>query len=217
MNLKAPMHDHEDPVDSFQPIPIWLVSIFGGLMLWGGWYLGTYSGGWDSSVLEENPAVQVTTAPAEEDPLTLGKRLFTANCVVCHQANAQGVAGQYPPLAGSEWVHGHAGWMKRIVLNGLEGAITVKGQRFNNAMPPFSLKLNDRQIAAVISFVRTNEEWGNKVDAVSPESVAATRLVVKTRQNPWSASELQMVSSDDYHEPATKTATTKEATTKPAK
>ena len=48
---------------------------------------------------------------AELTPAEKGKKIYSANCATCHQANGLGVAGQYPPLAGSEYVERqhHAG------------------------------------------------------------------------------------------------------------
>ena len=131
----------------------------------------------------------------------MGKRIFSGNCVSCHQADGKGLPGQYPTLNGSEWVAGNPAWMKRIVLNGLEGPITVKGANYNNAMPALGAKLTDKQIAAVITFVRTNAEWGNTATQVTADSVAATRAAVKGRTSPWAPAELQMVTADEQPAP----------------
>ena len=187
-----------DPVDGFEPIPLWMLGIFGMFLGWGGWYLGTYSAGWRWYELDEYSSTgAVATTQAAEDPIALGKRLFSGNCVSCHQANGQGLPGQYPPLNGSEWVTGNPAWMKRIILYGLEGEIEVKGARYNNAMPAFGAKLNDKQVAAVISFVRTNADWSNSASAVTPEQVAATRAATKGRSTPFSPSELKGITSDE--------------------
>ncbi len=194
-----------DPTDGYEPVPLWLISIFGALLLWGGWYLGAHSAGWNPYELDENAGSGAGIAASQpvEDPIALGKRIFSGTCVSCHQADGKGLPGQYPSLNGSEWVAGTPAWMKRIVLNGLEGPITVKGASYNNAMPALGAKLTDKHIAAVISYVRTNAEWGNNSGAVSVESVAATRLAVKGRTLPWSPSELQAITTDEQPAQAT--------------
>ncbi|MNL25127.1 Cytochrome c-552 precursor [compost metagenome] len=58
------------------------------------------------------------------------------------------------------------------MLKGKSGPITVKGQQYNGAMPPFS-QLSDEELAAVVSFERTS--WGNKGGAVTPDQVRALR------------------------------------------
>lgn len=192
-------HDvSSDPVDGYEPVPLWLLSIFGLFLAWGGWYLGTYNGGWRWFELDEYSGTGgVAASQPAEDPIALGKRIFAGNCVSCHQGNGQGLPGQYPTLNGSEWVAGNPAWMKRIVLHGLEGPIEVAGQRYNNVMPGLGMKLNDKQVAAVITFVRTNAEWGNNAGAVTPEQVAATRDATKGRTTPWSPSELKTIVTDE--------------------
>lgn len=204
-----------DPTDGYEPVPLWLISIFGALLLWGGWYLGAHNAGWNPYELDENagPGTGIAASQPVEDPLVLGKRIFSGTCVSCHQADGKGLPGQYPSLNGSEWVAGNPAWMKRIVLNGLEGPITAKGASYNNAMPPWGPKLTDKQIAAVITYVRTNVDWGNSAGAVSPESVAATRAAVKTRTTPWSASELLAITTDEAPAPTTAPTTTSSAAT----
>ncbi len=188
-----------EPRDGAEPMPIWLMTFFGGLLFWGGWYLSTYSGDWRGDMLDETPSAlrAPATAPAEASPAALGKRIYTANCLVCHQGDGHGVPGQYPPLAASEWVNGNPARIKRIVLHGAEGQITVQGTLYNNAMPPWGAKLSNKQIAAVLTFVRGNAEWGNDSAPLSEESVAATRDATKGRASPWTAAELLAITEDE--------------------
>lgn len=198
-------HDH-DPTDGYEPVPLWLLTFFGGLLAWGGWYIGQYNGGWNSLSLDEHAgAGMVVASQPFEDPLVLGERLFKGNCVSCHQSDGRGLPGQYPTLNGSEWVNGNPAWMKRILLHGLEGPITVEGANYNGAMPAFGARFTDKQIAAVITFIRTNAKWGNTASAVLPEAVAATRDATKGRTAPWSASELLVIKSDEGPQPAAST------------
>lgn len=82
----------------------------------------------------------------------------------------------------------------RIVLDGLNGPIQVNGETFNNAMVPWGSALTDEEIAAVLTYVRQNPEWGNKAPAVTAERVKAVRDKTKTRNQPYTADELQKVS-----------------------
>jgi mono/diheme cytochrome c family protein len=122
----------------------------------------------------------------------LGKAVYAMACLQCHQATGMGTPGMFPPLAGSEWVttEGHQR-MIRIVLNGLAGPIDVAGAQYNNVMVPWRDTLKDDQIAAVLTYVRS--EWGNKADAVTPEEVAKVREATKDRSTPWTAEELKQV------------------------
>lgn len=60
-----------------------------------------------------------------------------------------------------------------ILKNGLNGAITVKGQAWNGNMPAWKGTLSDKQIADVITYIRSS--WGNKASAVTPAQVTAAK------------------------------------------
>ncbi len=54
----------------------------------------------DVQIEEVTPAVEEETPVAEVAmDLTEGKALYEAKCQVCHQANGEGLAGAFPPLA----------------------------------------------------------------------------------------------------------------------
>lgn len=121
-----------------------------------------------------------------------GRFIYTTACAPCHQIDGNGVAGQYPPLAGSEWVQANgAGRLIRIMLNGMQGEITVAGSKYNNTMVPWKDLLSDSQIAAVLTFIRS--EWGNKAGAVSPENVKFVREKTTDRAEQWTAEELLQI------------------------
>jgi mono/diheme cytochrome c family protein len=80
--------------------------------------------------------------------------------------------------------------MIRIVLNGLQGPIVVNGAEYNNVMLPWRDQLTDQDIAAVITFVRGNKEWGNNAGPASPAQVKAIRDATADRGTYWSPSEL---------------------------
>ncbi len=108
-------------------------------------------------------------------------------CQTCHQENGEGLPGTYPPLAGSDIVTGPAEVVIAIVLHGLQGPITVKGQTYDNVMAPWG-SLGDDQIAAIVSYVRAS--WGNAASSVTPEDVAAVRRATASRTALWTADEL---------------------------
>ncbi|MEO7043097.1 MAG: cytochrome c [Gemmatimonadaceae bacterium] len=117
-----------------------------------------------------------------------GAELFT-RCAACHQASGLGVPGAYPPLAGSEWLNNNPEVPIRIVLHGLQGDITVKGTKFNNAMTPFGDQLSDAEIAAIISYERSS--FGNSSSKITAEQVASVRAATKTQTTPWNPADLQ--------------------------
>ena len=106
-------------------------------------------------------------ANAEAD----GAKVY-ATCSACHQPTGAGIPGAFPPLAESEWVNGPVENLIRIQLRGLMGPITVKGTTYNSVMPP-NATMSDDQIAAVLTYVRSN--FGNKSSAVTADQVKALR------------------------------------------
>jgi mono/diheme cytochrome c family protein len=198
----AILREKDDPRDGYEPIPLWLVSFFMALVFWGGAYLAFNSGGFESTVF--NPTQVSWTgggavAKGPPDPRVVGKRLFTANCVACHQATGQGVAGQFPTLVESEWVltegwHGDNHLIK-ILLHGLQGPIQVKGDTYNGAMPPWK-QLKDDQIAAILTYIRS--EWGNNESPITAEQVAKIRAETTAQTEPYTQKALQAIPAIEF-------------------
>ena len=87
-----------------------------------------------------------------------GAAIFRDQCAVCHQAEGQGLRGQFPPLAGNGDIFLSRDFPARVVLFGLSGKIAVGGESLDSAMPPLDF-LSDAEIAAVVAFIR--QSWGN--------------------------------------------------------
>lgn len=109
-------------------------------------------------------------------------------CQTCHQENGEGLPNLYPPLAGSELINGDASVPIAIVLHGLQGEVTVKGQKYNNVMAPWA-SLSDAQIAAILTYERSS--WGNSAPAVTAEEVAVVRAATSSRTTPWTIEEVK--------------------------
>ncbi len=186
-----------DPRQDRNPGLLWLVAVFMSLIFWGGTYLAFYSGGFKSTEFDRTQmawggAVAAPEAKGPPDPMVLGKRVFTVNCVTCHQATGQGVPNAFPPLVGSEWVLGND-WhgdnhLVKILLHGLQGPIQVKGNTYNGAMPPWNM-LKDEEIAAVLTYIRN--EWGNSAPPITAEQVAKIRAETASQTQPYTQDELK--------------------------
>ena len=115
----------------------------------------------------------------EDGPVELGalqgtgKDVYERVCIACHQADAKGLAGSFPPLAGAGSFYGEPQNMARIVVHGLSGEIEVLGAKFNGVMPPQGGVLSDYEIAAVTTYVRTT--FGNNDGMVTPDDVKAVK------------------------------------------
>jgi cytochrome c oxidase subunit II len=93
-----------------------------------------------------------------------GEKVYTANCVACHQASGQGVKGAFPALDGSALIKEPRGRHIEIVLNGKQGT----------AMAPWGKQLSDTDIAAVITYERNS--WSNKSgEVIQPSEIKAAR------------------------------------------
>jgi mono/diheme cytochrome c family protein len=185
-------------------MPIALVVIFALLGYWGMLYLDGHGGGFNPKVYEPygnyamledlQPRLDITNQLPRD-----GEKIFNANCAVCHQQSGVGnPANGCPPLVGSEWAEGGGpNRIIRLVLNGGIGPITVHGQQYPGTTPmtPFKPVLNDYQIAAALSYVRS--AWGNKASVVMPDEVKKIREATKDRNNNWTPTELQQIPDKD--------------------
>ena len=179
----AIQREKREPRVGLEPLSIWLIAVYGLAVFLGGAYLGRYSGNFSGDGLDplggpppakKGAGPQATQQQAELSPAERGKKIFAANCQTCHQANGLGVAGQYPPLAGSEFTTGGSRRMGMIVLKGLQGPVTVKGQQYGSAvMQPWDKTLTDQKIADVMTYERS--EWGNNASPVTAEQISALR------------------------------------------
>jgi mono/diheme cytochrome c family protein len=108
-----------------------------------------------------------------EAVLKQGARLYEQHCVGCHKADGKGAPPAYPPLAGNRSLTAHSAINPiRMVLNGGYPP-TTGGNPRPYGMPPFGITLNDGEVAAVVSYIRT--AWGNNGAMVSPAEAGRVR------------------------------------------
>ena len=131
-----------------------------------------------AQAIKPDAAVLVERELPRDELLARGKQVYTANCTACHQLDAQGIAGAFPPLAKSDFLSANKERAIGIVMNGLAGEVVVNGQKFNGVMP--SVSLPDGDIAAVLSYVRTN--FGNTAkDLVTLSDVKKVRAATANK------------------------------------
>lgn len=116
----------------------------------------------DSSKLTTHHIASVDKTLVDE-LMALGEAEYGVFCAACHGDDGKGL-GAFPPIAGSPIATGDAGLHASVVLNGVEGT----------GMRAFADKLDDKSLAAVITFQRN--AFGNKVgDVVTPEGIEGLR------------------------------------------
>ena len=120
----------------------------------------------------EAAAAAKSGALTQEDQVKAGQALFAGTCSTCHQANGEGLAGVFPPLAGSSYLKQDPKRIVDVVLHGLNGPVTVNGKEYNSVMPPMT-QLTDDEIANISTYVLNS--WGNPGGRVDKAEVAAKR------------------------------------------
>ncbi|WP_242085278.1 c-type cytochrome [Aestuariivivens sediminis] len=107
----------------------------------------------------------ITQDPILEESIKRGSDIYSDFCVTCHLPNGEGVDGEYPPLAKSDFLMKNRVQSIMTIKYGAEGEIIVNGKTFNNTMAP--LGLADDEIADVMNYI-TNS-WGNENDKMITE------------------------------------------------
>ncbi|HWG71184.1 MAG TPA: cytochrome c [Steroidobacteraceae bacterium] len=97
-----------------------------------------------------------------------GERLFSGNCVSCHQPNGAGIKGVYPSLKGSPVVLGDPAELARWVIEGRRPASMPAG-RYPTQMLQFGW-MKPEQAAALFTYIRSN--FGNSAPPVDAATVA---------------------------------------------
>jgi mono/diheme cytochrome c family protein len=108
---------------------------------------------------------QAQTGPGNTDA---GLRVYTTNCVACHQAGGTGLPAAFPPLAGHvpdllKQADGR-NYLAKVLLFGLEGNISVNSNNYAGAMPPWDA-LSDTDIANVLNYVSNGWDNGKSLPA----------------------------------------------------
>jgi mono/diheme cytochrome c family protein len=118
-------------------------------------------------------AAKPTPVAASDDAMRAGAAIYKDSCAACHRDAGTGEPHLFPRLAGSAQVQSDdPTTLVRVVLQGTRAAST-QAMPTAPAMPAFDWRLNDAQVAAVLTYVRNS--WGNAAAPVSPSVVASQR------------------------------------------
>jgi nitrite reductase (NO-forming)/hydroxylamine reductase len=122
--------------------------------------------------LEPGRAFAAEVHAAEVAQGNPGRAGYEAYCQTCHQPNGQGMAGVFPPLAGSDYLLDDPMRGISAVLKGVSGPIEVNGTTYNAVMPHLNY-LSDENVAAILTYVLN--AWGNDGGTISTDQVAQAR------------------------------------------
>ena len=88
-----------------------------------------------------------------------GEAVYSANCAACHQANGEGIPGNFPAIKGSA-----------VALGPIDGHLNIVVKGKGAMMPGFGTNLDKVEIAAVVTYQRNG--FGNsKGDLLQPSQV----------------------------------------------
>jgi mono/diheme cytochrome c family protein len=129
----------------------------------------------DAAPADVPPSAKAAVSPRVAE---LGSKVYDRHCAQCHGEQGKGASTRsgevaYPALAGNRAVLLRDPTnLVQTVLYGGYGPVTA-GHPHPFGMPPFVLELDDRDIAAVLTHLRT--QWGNAAGEVTPLQVNRIR------------------------------------------
>lgn len=121
------------------------------------------------------PDIEVTINKVQsplQQSIDRGAVVYKKVCSQCHRPSGKGIANNYPPLAGSNWLTQKRLESIKAVKYGLRGNISVNQKPYNGIMS--AMGLNNTQVADVMNY--TMNSWGNKQkEIVTPKEVASVK------------------------------------------
>jgi nitrite reductase (NO-forming) len=121
------------------------------------------------AAIKSDPKISGLT---KEIQIAKGKGVFMQTCFVCHQLNGEGIPGQIPPLAKSDYMLADPFRAVRNILFGQTGEVVVNGKTYNGTMIPLNY-LSDEDVANVVTYVLNS--FGNSGEAIKVEDVRRIR------------------------------------------
>jgi mono/diheme cytochrome c family protein len=182
-----------EPTATRSAAPMWIIVVTLALICFGGLYLDSHGGWFDKNVYapygsrEQLDSFQPKSGAAAA--MARGKTVYEGVCGICHGSDGAGKPGQFPALAGSEWVTAKGcNRLVHIPLAGVAGAIKVQGKDWNLNMAAMGAALPDEDVAAVLTYIRSS--WGNKAEAVTADDVKKVRAEIGKSPQPYSGAQL---------------------------
>ena len=121
-------------------------------------------------------SVAPAPVPASDQRMQIGEAVYVDTCSACHTRAGTGVPNIFPRLANNPIVlQDDPTSLIRVVLTGSRGAVTPAAPT-GPAMPSLGYRLNDAQVAAVVTYIRNS--WGNAAAAAAPADVHTLRAAV---------------------------------------
>ena len=151
---------------------------------------------WKGDDLAENAT---PLSPAQRSRKNTGEAYYLSRCAICHGSDGKGIASLAPPLAQSEWVTGPSERLARIILQGMQGPITVKGQAWDKVMPGHAdlEGFNDDTASGLLTYL--HRAWGHSGNVIEPGFIQQVRHETADRSNLWTAEELAEIEINTHY------------------
>lgn len=109
--------------------------------------------------------------PAEEAVLDLsaGQAVYEAKCMMCHQANGEGIVPSFPPLAVSDYMLEDINRAIQQARMGSNEPIVVNGVEYTTPMAP--VEISDQELLDVMNYVANS--WGNAHGEITMDQITA--------------------------------------------
>ncbi len=99
----------------------------------------------DAEQLAELASASIETLAVDQKATEIGRKLFAANCTVCHGQNGKGMAN-FPDLTDKEWIYGNSpSDIKATIMHGRNGAL--------GSMPAWDNVLGEDKVQLVSAYV----------------------------------------------------------------
>ena len=127
-----------------------------------------------------------------KDRRTAGFELYSVYCAACHGMDGNGKDKLAPPLVNSEYVSGSKERLGMLLLNGVQGPITVDGKRYDLGLAMPGLKdnpaLTDKDIFSLMIFIRNSFSFSN--GRINEKDVTLWRELSKEKKGLFTEEEL---------------------------
>ncbi len=187
---------NDEPTVKRSAAPMWIIVVTLLLIFVGGYYFDQHSGWFNSKVYGPYTSTeQLETYQPKSGEAAVrarGKAVYDTVCGICHGPDGMGKPGQFPPLAGSEWVNTKGfNRLAHIPLAGLSGPMQVAGKDWNLNMAAMGAALPDDDLAAVLTYIRSS--WGNKASAVTGDDIKKIRASLGANPQPMTHDHLMQM------------------------
>ena len=129
----------------------------------------------DPGAAPAQPRSAAPPFPAGAQTLAQGASLYREHCEDCHGAEGRGAPPDQPALAGNRTLtmDSPVNAIRAVLHGGF--APGTRGNPRPHGMPPFGPRLDDREVAALVSWLR--QAWGHRAAPVEARAVAPLRPV----------------------------------------